>query len=217
MVALDRAFPGSPARGIDFSRNPVEIGLDVRDRSGVLAAVETVAQRCGRIDVAVNAAGVLSVAPVLEIDESGWDEVMDVNLKGTFLICQAVMRQMQKQRKGAIVNVASISGQSGGALAGADYSASKAGVLCLTKSLAAAGAPYGVRVNAVAPGMVNTAMPEPYYRLYPEAMEEYRRRHPLGRWAEPSEIAFPIVFLASDGASYITGACLNVNGGSLMI
>jgi 3-oxoacyl-[acyl-carrier protein] reductase len=115
------------------------------------------------------------------------------------------------------VNIGSTSGITGGALAGADYSASKAAVICLTKSFAKAGAPYGIRVNSIAPGGINTPMSEIYYEKFPEAMKHYIDAHPMKRWGEPVEVASAIVFLASDEASYMTGTCMHVNGGSLMI
>jgi len=217
VMGADITYPSVEPGKINFEENPIKIHLDVKNAKKVTGAINLVAEKYGRIDVAVNAAGILRLYPILEQKEEDWDEVMAVNVKGVLFVCQAVMKVMMKQKSGSIVNIGSTSGITGGALAGADYSASKAAVICLTKSFAKAGAPYGIRVNSIAPGGINTPMSEIYYEKFPEAMKRYIAAHPMKRWGEPGEVASAIVFLASEEASYMTGTCMHVNGGSLMI
>lgn len=217
VMGADITYPSVEPDKINFEENPIKIHLDVKNAKKVTEAINLVAEKYGRIDVAVNAAGILRLYPILEQKEEDWDEVMAVNVKGVLFVCQAVMKVMMRQKSGSIVNIGSTSGITGGALAGADYSASKAAVICLTKSFAKAGAPYGIRVNSIAPGGINTPMSEIYYEKFPEAMKRYIAAHPMKRWGEPGEVASAIVFLASEEASYMTGTCMHVNGGSLMI
>ena len=217
VMGADITYPSVEPGKINFKENPIKIHLDVKNAKKVTGAINLVAEKYGRIDVAVNAAGILRLYPILEQKEEDWDEVMAVNVKGVLFVCQAVMKVMMRQKSGSIVNIGSTSGITGGALAGADYSASKAAVICLTKSFAKAGAPYGIRVNSIAPGGINTPMSEIYYEKFPEAMKRYIAAHPMKRWGEPGEVASAIVFLASKEASYMTGTCMHVNGGSLMI
>ena len=217
VMGADITYPSVEPGKINFEENPIKIHLDVKNAKKVTGAINLVAEKYGRIDVAVNAAGILRLYPILEQKEEDWDEVMAVNVKGVLFVCQAVMKVMMRQKSGSIVNIGSTSGITGGALAGADYSASKAAVICLTKSFAKAGAPYGIRVNSIAPGGINTPMSEIYHEKFPEAMKRYIAAHPMKRWGEPGEVASAIVFLASEEASYMTGTCMHVNGGSLMI
>ena len=134
---------------------------------------------------------------------------MNINLKGTFLCCQAVARHMMERCSGKIINIASDAGKSGGGIPIAHYAASKAGVICLTKSLATELAPYGINVNAVSPGLIRTRMSE-------EVLKTRKVKIPLGRIGEPEEVANAVVFLASDKAAYITGEILDVNAGLIM-
>ena len=215
VISTDLSFP-SLRQQSDFDANPARIGLDVTDDHQIAEVVEAALGRWGRIDVVVNAAGILNVKPFLEITEQDWERTFAVNAKGMFLVCRRVLRKMIEQRGGCFVNVASISGKVGGVLAGADYSASKAAVICLTKSLAKTGAAYGIRANSVAPGAVYSPMLDLYYRDHAEQMRRFERNHPLGRFGRPEEVAEAVLFLASDRASYINGACLDINGGTLM-
>jgi 3-oxoacyl-[acyl-carrier protein] reductase len=215
VVSTDIGFP-APEGSMDFRNNPVKLALDVTDKHDVEAVVEAVVRNCGRIDAVVNAAGVLNIKPFLEISEREWERTFAVNVKGMFFVCQEALKRMIKQRAGCFVNFASISGKVGGVLAGADYSASKAAVICLTKSLAKVGAPHGIRANSVAPGAIYSPMLESYYQDHAEAMQGYEKNHPLGRFGRAEEVANTVVFLASEQASYITGACIDINGGTLM-
>lgn len=201
---------------VDFKANPVRIALDVTDKRRVAEVIEAVAANCGGIDVVVNAAGVLNIKPFLEIAEEEWERTFAVNVKGMFFVCQEALRRMIDQKRGCFVNFASISGKVGGILAGADYSASKAAVICLTKSLAKVGAPHGIRANSVAPGAIYSPMLDTYYQDHAEAMKGFEKNHPLGRFGRAEEVANSVLFLASDHASYITGVCLDINGGTLM-
>jgi len=215
VVNTDVGFPASIGAA-DFTANPVTFALDVTDKSRVGAAVAAVVKNCGRLDVVVNAAGVLNIKPFLEISEQEWERSFAVNVKGMFFVCQEALKRMIEQGSGCFVNFASISGKVGGVLAGADYSASKAAVICLTKSLAKVGAPHGIRANSVAPGAVYSPMLDLYYQDHGEEMKGFEKNHPLGRFGRPEEVAGSVLFLASEQASYITGACLDINGGSLM-
>jgi 3-oxoacyl-[acyl-carrier protein] reductase len=215
VVSTDVGFPAA-IDCADFAANPVQFALDVTDRQGVEATMAAVEHNCGRIDIVVNAAGVLTVKPLLEISEQEWERTFAVNVKGMFFVCQEALKRMIRQGSGCFVNFASISGKVGGVLAGADYSASKAAVICLTKSLAKVGAPHGIRANSVAPGATTSPMLDLYYRDHAEEMKGFEKNHPLGRFGRAEEVAGSVLFLASAQASYITGACLDINGGTLM-
>jgi 3-oxoacyl-[acyl-carrier protein] reductase len=196
-----------------MGRRAVVVQGDVSIPSKAEAMTATVARSLGRLDVLVNNAGVYPRVPFLSMKESDWDLVLDVNLKGSFLCAQAAARLMvQGGRGGVIVNVASQAVR--GAVLGVHYSASKSGVVGMTRAMALELAPHNVRVNAIAPGLTDTAQPR--YGHSEEDLAELARAVPLGRMAQPDEIADVIVFLASDAARYITGQTINVNGGSYM-
>jgi NAD(P)-dependent dehydrogenase (short-subunit alcohol dehydrogenase family) len=218
VVKCDYAYRAISHESIDFSVNPVEIHLDVTKKFQVFEVVDSIVEKLGKLDVVVNLAGILRSKPYLEVTEEEWDQMFAINLKGQFFVTQAAMRHMIKNKGGVFVNMASISGKVGGVMAAVDYSASKAGVICMTKSLAKYGAQYGIRANSIAPSGTETSMIDTYRKAWGE---EYVKNigdgAPLGRYAEPEEIANVILFLASDESSYITGACIDVNGGKLMI
>jgi 3-oxoacyl-[acyl-carrier protein] reductase len=201
---------------IDFDHNPVKIDLDITDRDRVFTTIDLIAERLGRIDIVINAAGIGSATPFLNITEEDLDRIFAVNVKGYFFVCQAALKHMMEQEGGCFVNFGSISGQVGGVLAGADYSASKAAVICLTKSLAKVGAPYGIRANSVAPAAIYSPMLDHYYDDHAEEMKGFEVNHPFGRFGTAVEVAEAVVFLASDAASYISGTCLDINGGTRM-
>jgi len=187
--------------------------MDVSNKSQIQNVVNELMARYGRLDILVNCAGINEILPFEEITEEQWDRMLAVNLKGVFLCCQAVMGHMQSQRSGSIVSMASVAAKTGGLLAGVHYSVSKAGIICLTKSLARAVAPYNITVNAVAPGRIDTPMIE---TASEEENEQFIKSIPLGRLGTPGDVAKAVVFLASDEARYITGEILDVNGGVLM-
>ncbi len=183
---------------------------DISREEDVRALFVAVLGRLGRLDVLVNNAGVGLARPVAETTLEEWNRTIGVNLTGTFLCCREAARLMAAQRSGSIVNISSITAETGGAGRGA-YGASKGGVTTLTKVLAVELAPFGVRANAIQPGPVATALAEGMHD--PRTVAEYKARIPLGRYASEEEIANVAVFLASDEASYVTGQALNVDGG----
>ncbi len=186
---------------------------DVSDRNRITQLVSELVGRFGRMDILVNNAGIYELLAFADITEEQWDRVLDVNLKGAFLCTQAVLPIMKEQRGGCIVNMASSAAKTGGQLCGAHYAASKAGLIALTKSVAREVAPYGIRVNAVAPGRIDTPM---IHTVSPEENEAMRRQIPLGRIGTPDDVAGAVRFLVSDAADYVTGEILDVNGGLLM-
>ena len=195
--------------------------LDITDSGGVREFFQAFVGDRGRIDILVNNAGSRqSVREVAELGDQEWDRVLGVTLTGTFYCCRAAAVAMQQQESGAIVNMASVNGQSPAALVAA-YNAAKAGVISLTRTLALELAPYGVRVNAVSPGPVYTDfnrqnMAERALSLkvsQEEIIQRVAKSIPLGRWGEPHEIAQGVTFLCSPAASWITGEVLRVSGG----
>ncbi|TPW21335.1 MAG: 3-oxoacyl-acyl-carrier protein reductase [Elusimicrobia bacterium] len=187
------------------------IGLkaDVAGFADCEAAVATCLGGFGKVDILVNNAGITRDNLLLRMTEADWDLVLDVNLKGAFNLTKAALRPMLKARWGRIVNIASVVGQEGGA-GQANYAASKGGLIAFTKSCAREVASRGILVNAVAPGAVRTRMTD---AVPQEVRERTIAKIPLGRLAEPVEIAQAVLFLASPESSYITGQCLGVNGG----
>jgi 3-oxoacyl-[acyl-carrier protein] reductase len=186
---------------------------DLLDPAFPQQCLQQVIEEAGRIDILVNGAGICPRTALPDILRDEWDKVMNINLTSVFQLSQVCMDAMVKRKQGVIINIASLAGKVGGIAVGAHYSASKAALVCLTKTLARYGAPHGVRVNAVAPGVIDTAITR-------DASDEEQKRLlasiPLGRFGLPDEVAGAILFLASQDASYITGATLDINGGVLM-
>ncbi len=193
----------------------VVVQADVTRASEVQSLVAQTAAEFGPIDILVNNAGSLvERLKILELTEERWDDVIDLNLKSAFLCSQAVAGSMMERKTGAIINVSSIAGRNGGALGSIHYSAAKGGLITFTKGLAKELAPFGVRVNAVSPGVVDT----PYHEQFssPEIMKTYAGMIPLGRVGTPAEVGKVICFLASDAASYLAGETIEINGGMFM-
>ncbi len=216
LYCLSRTGPVAPdgATGPDGAATPpvgpsVWIPCDVADETAVDAAVAQVLAAEGRIDVLVNNAGVTRDGLLMRMKTEDWDTVIKTNLTSAFYLSRAVSRHMLKQRSGAILNVSSVVGISGNA-GQANYAASKAGIIGFTKSLAREFAPRGVRVNAIAPGFIETAMTD---RIPEEFKARLKETIPLGRVGSPGETAAAALFLCSSSASYITGVVLNVDGG----
>lgn len=182
---------------------------DISSAADCDAFVAAAVKELGGLDVLVNNAGITKDGLVVRMSEADWDSVINVNLTGTFLMSKAALKVMFKQRSGNIVNISSVIGEMGNA-GQANYAASKAGIIGLTKSLAKEFGSRGVRVNAVAPGFVRTAMTD---ALSEEMKEKAFAAIPLKRFAEPQDIAKAVMFLASRDAAYITGHVLAVNGG----
>jgi 3-oxoacyl-[acyl-carrier protein] reductase len=183
---------------------------DVTNPADAERMVEETLSLTGSLDVVVTSHGVFHSTPLTEIAPDEWDHIQSVNLRGTFLVCRAALRAMSERGSGAIVTVASLAGQVGGLQAGAAYAASKAGVSALTKSLARAAGPLGIRVNCVNPGFIETPMTEAWPG---DARQDVVARTPLGRIGTPEEVAAAVVWLASDRASFVHGSHLDVNGG----
>ena len=185
------------------------VQADVSCAAALEALVQTVLARFNRIDILVNNAGLGLFRSVESCSEEEWDRVLNVNLKGPFLLSKAVMPILKAQESGAIINMVSLAGKTGGIVAGAPYSVSKAGLECLTKALARELAPYRVRVNGIAPGIIDTPMAAHHPPAFIEAI-------PLGEKGRPEDVAAAAVFLASENARHITGEILDVNGGLMM-
>lgn len=195
-----------------LGRKAIMVKANVADAEEVAAMVEAVQAEFGHIDILVNNAGITRDTLLMRMKDSDWDDVININLKGVYLVTKAVSKLMMKQRSGRIINMSSVVGVTGNA-GQANYSASKAGVIGFTKTCAKELASRGILVNAIAPGFIHTDMTD----VLPEKVKEATLAAiPLHRMAEPKEVASVAVFLASEYASYITGQVLNVDGGMVM-
>ncbi|MBN8873933.1 MAG: SDR family oxidoreductase [Rhodospirillales bacterium] len=201
------------ARVRDAGQRALTVRADVGDMEQIAGMVETAVSGLGGLDVLVNNAGVFPRVPFLEMTPAQWDFVHGINLKGTAFCAQAAARAMiAAGTRGSIVNLSSRA--LSGTPLGVHYSATKAGVVGLTRAMALALAPHGVRVNAIAPGLTDTAQPR--YGNTDAELQEMAKAVPLGRMASPADIAGVAVFLASDAAAYMTGEVVHVNGGAYM-
>jgi len=193
----------------------VAIQADVTVASDVESLVKRTVEEFGTVDILVNNAGsLIERLRLLEMSEERWDQVVDLNLKSAFLCCKAVASLMMERKTGAIINLSSIAGRNGGALGSLHYSSAKGGLISFTKGLAKELAPFGVRVNAVSPGVIDT----PYHEQFssPEMMKNYVNAIPLGRVGNSDDVAKVIAFLASDASGYLVGETIEVNGGMYM-
>jgi len=190
------------------------VQADVTREEDVKAMVETTIEHYGTISILVNNAGILYPTRIEQITKAEWDRVLEVNLTGTFLCSQMVLKTMKKNRYGRIVNMSSSAGRSVSTLGGAHYTAAKAGVLGLSRALAKEVAPFGITVNAICPGLIDTEMVQA--ECTPERISAYEASFPIPRLGRPDEVAQLMLFLATDSA-YITGASIDINGGDLMI
>jgi len=193
-------------------RQVLPLKMDVSSFPDAEAGAKITVDKYGRLDILVNNAGITRDGLLMRMSDADWDLVLAINLKGTFNCTKAVVRGMLKQRSGRIINIASVVGLMGNA-GQANYSASKAGVIGLTKTTAKELASRGITVNAVAPGFIKTAMTD---ALSEEAKTSLQQQIPLGRLGLPEDVAKTVAFLASDEAAYITGHVLSVNGGMRM-
>jgi 3-oxoacyl-[acyl-carrier protein] reductase len=185
---------------------------DVRDAASTEPLIESIGKEHGKLSVLVNNAGITRDTLAMRMKDDDWSAVLDTNLSGVFRLCRAVMRGMMKAKHGRIVNITSVVGSSGNA-GQANYAAAKAGVAGLTKALAREVGSRGITVNCVAPGFIDTDMTR---ALNDQQTQSLLGQIPLGRLGQPEDIGAAVVFLASDAASYITGATLHINGGMYM-
>jgi 3-oxoacyl-[acyl-carrier protein] reductase len=193
----------------EVGRTALAIQCDVSDAASVESLFATVKETLGRVDILVNNAGITRDTLLLRMSEDDWDGVLDANLKGTFLCTRAAAKIMLKQKFGRIINITSVNGQVGSP-GQANYSASKAGMIGFTKSVARELASRNITVNAVAPGFIETQMTD---FVSGDSREKLLEKIPLGRLGSPEDVGAAVAFLASDGASYMTGQTLTVDGG----
>ncbi|NMA33451.1 MAG: 3-oxoacyl-[acyl-carrier-protein] reductase, partial [Clostridiaceae bacterium] len=182
---------------------------DVRNQDDVKTMISTAVESFGSLDILVNNAGVTRDKPMAMMSEEDWDLVLDINLKGAFLCTKFAVKQMIRQKYGRIVNIASVAGRYGNR-GQANYSASKAGLIGLTKSTAKEFAPKGITCNAVTPGLIQSQMTD---ALPEEVRQKYLENIPLGRFGTPEDVANVVAFLASDEASYVTAQVIDIDGG----
>lgn len=193
-----------------MGRESLAVPMDVSRWSDVERTVRETMSRFQRLDILVNNAGILGpYYPVMEYPEEIWDQIIAVHLKGTFLCCKAVLPIMKKQGYGKIVNMASVAGKEGNASM-APYSAAKAGIIGLTKTLGKEMAPYNIYVNCISPALMETEMVK---EMTPEQLALLTSKIPMGRPGKPEEVAAVVKFLVSDESSFVTGQCYDISGG----
>ena len=192
----------------------IPIKTDVTKEDEVASTVERTINTYGAVSILVNNAGILYPTRIDHVTKAEWDQVLDVNLNGTFLCSKAVLQTMKENGYGRIVNMSSSAGRSVSTLGGIHYTAAKAGVLGLTRAMAKEVAPFGITVNAVCPGLIDTEMVR--IECTPERIKGYEESFPISRLGTPEEVAQLILFLVTD-SKYITGASIDINGGDLMM
>lgn len=192
--------------------NAAAFQADVSNFAQAQELVKQATETLGKVTILVNNAGIARDGLFMRMSEADWDDVLTTNLKGSFNVSKAVIKNMMRQKSGRIINISSVSGIAGNA-GQANYAASKAGLIGLTRSLAREVAPRGITINAIAPGFIETDMTE----VIDESIKEAALQSiPLGRWGKPEEIAYMTAFLASERAAYITGQVFTVDGGMVM-
>ncbi|SUB02099.1 3-oxoacyl-[acyl-carrier-protein] reductase FabG [Pannonibacter phragmitetus] len=215
VAILDLDAAAAEAAAADLGAGHVGLACNVTDKTACEAAVRELESRWGRVDVLVNNAGITQPLKIMDIAPQNYDAVLDVNLRGTLYMSQAVIPGMRARKSGSIVNLSSVSAQRGGGIfGGPHYSAAKAGILGLTKAMARELAPDTIRVNAICPGFIATDITAG--KLTPDMKEMILAGIPMGRAGTASDVAGCALFLASDLAAYCTGTEVDVNGGSLI-
>jgi len=200
----------------DSGGHALKIKADLRQKQDADLLFEETMAKLGPVDILVNNAGsLIERLRLAELTQDRWDEVFALNVKSAFFLAQSVAPSMVERRAGVIINIASLAGRNGGALGSIHYASAKAAMIAMTKGLAKELAPHGVRVNAIAPGIIDTPFHERFST--PEAISNFIGMIPLGRIGKPGEVADVVCFLASDGASFICGETIEVNGGMLML
>lgn len=215
VAILDLQAEAAQAAAAQLGPDHIGLACDVTNRSSCEVAVQIVIKAFGRIDALINNAGITQPVKVWDITEDDWNRIQDVNLKGVLFLSQAVIPQMKSQKSGSIACMSSVSAQRGGGiLGGAHYAAAKAGVLGLARAMARDLGPDGIRVNCVAPGLIQTDIIAG--KLTEERKAEIAAEIPLGRLGRAQDVANAFLFLASDLSSYLTGTTIDVNGGLLI-
>ncbi len=217
VVVCDRIIDDGKLEGVvkeirALGRRSLGVATDVRIPEQVDNLVKQTVDSLGRIDILVNNAGASFPCPVEEMSPNGWDTIINVNLKGPFLCCKAVGKVMIQQKKGKIINMASVSGLNGSP-GTAHYGAAKAGLISFTKSLAVEWGQYNINVNAIAPGLISTEGSRAAMEFTPEVIEQRIKKIPRGRIGLPEDIAHMALFLASEASDFVTGAIVVVSGG----
>ena len=223
VVVADIDLEAAEKTAQKIGSSALAVMVDITNKNSAEAMVDTTERQLDPVDILVNCAGVSYITAFLECSQEIWDKTIDINLKGTFNCCQAVIRKMLPRKKGCIINMSSQSGKSGNSHYAA-YCASKFGIIGLTQSLAVEFAKENIRINALCPGFVFTAMWEDMISDYAakrnmkedEVLPYLKSRIPLGRLCSEQDVADTAVFIASDKASYITGQAINISGGAIM-
>lgn len=215
VVVIDLRKEDAEAAAADLGQAHLGLACDVTDKSACVAAVHATLERYGRVDGLINNAGITQPVRTLEIGGKDFDAIVDVNLRGTLYMSQAVIPAMKERQCGSIVCMSSVSAQRGGGIfGGPHYSAAKAGVLGLAKAMAREFGPNGIRVNSITPGLIQTDITGD--KLTPEMRTEILKGIPLGRLGDAADVANACLFLVSDLSTYLTGITLDVNGGMLI-
>ena len=191
----------------------VAVAADVSDPRSIAPMVDTATRAFGHVDILVNNAGVISEVATADLTDEQWEHVVGINLKAVVFVTQACLPGMVRRGSGSIINISSLAARVGGIATGVDYSATKAGIIGVTRTLARQYGPQGIRVNAVAPGPIATEMTRHWSA---ELRESFIARIPLGRFGTADDVARVVVFLAGPDSSYLTGVTIDVNGGSYM-
>jgi len=215
VVILDLREEDAKAAAADLGAGHLGLACDVTDKAACVRAAKAALERYGRIDGLVNNAGITQPVRTLDISAEGFDAIVDVNLRGTLYMSQAVLPAMKEQKSGSIVCMSSVSAQRGGGIfGGPHYSAAKAGVLGLARAMASEFGPDSIRVNSITPGLIQTDITGD--KLTPEMRTDIIKGIPLGRLGDAADVANACLFLVSDLSTYLTGITLDVNGGMLI-